>query len=281
MLLFLGLACYAMAHAYKTIYQAADSVTVEKLLTKAKKMPRDTNFMLHFGREFIGVPYVGHTLDKDLEENLVVNLRQLDCTTYVETVLALSLCAQNGETRFADYCRHLRELRYVDGEVAYTKRQHYFVYWMDANKRQGIVSVPDVSKAAGAKTRRLKVNYMSTHQSAYKMLAAHPEWMPEIKKMEKAIDGREEYYIPKTALNDTKQLRQLIKDGDIIVIMTSIDGLDTSHIGMAVWHKDGLHMLNASSVHKKVVEETMLLSVYMSKHPKQLGIKTVRVSKSL
>ena len=72
-------------------------------------------------------------------------------------------------------------------------------------------------------------------------------------------------------------LRSAIHDGDIIAITTSKAGLDTSHIGIAVWHKDGLHMLNASQIHKKVVEEPMTLYQYMQKHPSQTGIRIVRV----
>ncbi|MBQ2498070.1 MAG: DUF1460 domain-containing protein, partial [Prevotella sp.] len=58
---------------------------------------------------------------------------------------------------------------------------------------------------------------------------------------------------------------------------TSKKGLDTSHVGIAVWHKDGLHLLNASMIHKKVVEEPMTLKQYMQKHLSQTGIRVVRV----
>ena len=57
----------------------------------------------------------------------------------------------------------------------------------------------------------------------------------------------------------------------------SKQGLDTSHIGIAVWHADGLHLLNASQIRHKVVEEPMTLAVYMSKHPKQTGIRVIRI----
>jgi hypothetical protein len=59
-------------------------------------------------------------------------------------------------------------------------------------------------------------------------------------------------------------------------MITNKKGLDTSHIGIASWHKDGLHMLNASSVHKKVIEEPMTLFKYMQKHPSQIGVRVVR-----
>ena len=74
-------------------YQQADSVTICRLLSKA-----DTKTStLWFARQFLGVPYVAHTLEVNDNEQLVVNTRELDCTTLVETVTALTLCAQQVE----------------------------------------------------------------------------------------------------------------------------------------------------------------------------------------
>lgn len=237
--------------------------------------------MMHFAKAFMGVPYVGGTLDRDTCERLVVNTGELDCTTYVETVLALALCTKNHETTFDDYCRHLREVRYIDGEVAYTKRQHYFTVWMDANERQGIVKKVEHNPPFTA-TQMLNINYMSQHVSAYKMLSAHPEWLPGIRAMEQSMNGKRYQYIPKASLKPTagnnKTLRRYIKDGDIIAILTSKKGLDTTHIGIASWHADGLHLINASSIHKKVVDEPKLFYDYMNEHPSQIGIRVVRMN---
>ena len=43
------------------------------------------------GKTFTGAPYVAKTLEINQEEVLIVNLREFDCTTYVENVLAFSL----------------------------------------------------------------------------------------------------------------------------------------------------------------------------------------------
>lgn len=94
---------------------------------------------------------------------------------------------------------------------------------------------------------------------------------------ERELSGRKYRYIPKASIRNTSLFRSTIKDGDIIAITTSKKGLDTSHIGIAVWHKDGLHMLNASQIHKKVVEEPMTLYQYMQRHPSQTGIRIIRM----
>ena len=257
-------------------YWRSDSVKVVRLLGQAAHLSKGTNPMMWFARKLCGLPYVAKTLEKNAEERLVVNLRQMDCTTYVETVLALTRCARQHKTGFADFCTNLRLIRYRGGKVDYPDRLHYFTYWIQDNVRMGIVCDIQGPMPPFTAVQTVRANYMTTHTEAYPMLLKHPEWVAEVRRMEDSISGRRYRYIPKTQLADSKLLRQTIHDGDIIVILTSKKGLDTSHIGIAAWHADGLHMLNASSVHHKVVEEPMLLSTYMARHPSQTGIRIVR-----
>lgn len=265
------------ASARGIICQRTDSVRIVSLLKEAAALKnKPASWMLWMGKKFVGVPYVAGTLDAMQEEQLVVNTRQLDCTTYVEMVAALSMCAKNHETRFADFCHHLKHIRYIGGEVSYVKRQHYFTVWMDANEREGIVKniAPNPPFTA---VQTVNVNWMSTHQSSYKMLAAHPQWVAGIRKLEQSVNGKRYRYIPKAQIANSALYRNAIHDGDIIAIITNKKGLDTTHIGIASWHKDGLHLLNASSIHKKVIDEPMTLRTYMQKHPVQIGIRVCRM----
>ena len=67
-----------------------------------------------------------------------------------------------------------------------------------------------------------------------------------------------------------------MKDGDILAITCNKPGLDIAHLGFAVWRRDGLHLLNASMLHKKVVEEPLTLYQYMLKHKTFTGIRVVK-----
>lgn len=276
-LLFLFSALSAPSHAQ---WRSSDSLRIVKLLEEANGLQqKPANWMLWFGKKFVGIPYVSGTLDRNDEEQLVVNTRQMDCTTFVETATALTLCARNGETAFADYCRRLTDVRYADGQVAYTSRNHYFTLWAEANGRKGYVEDICPSPPFTA-FQTVNVCWMSTHVPHYRMLTAHPEWLQPIKDMERSISGRQCRYIPKGAIKDNALFRATIHDGDIIAIITRKKGLDTTHLGIASWHSDGLHLLNASSIHKKVVDEPMLLAHYMKKHPLQKGIRVCRVTEA-
>lgn len=258
-------------------YQKSDSLKVVRLLNKAKHLKTDTNMMLYFANQFKGIPYVAKTLEKNDEERLVVNLRQFDCTTFVENVLALVLCNKNNKNSFADFCNYLRMMRYNNGNVSYSHRLHYFSEWIANNSRMGFVLEKQLPNPPFTKVQRLEIDYMSKHPQAYPMLVKNPSWIKDISEMENELNGREYRYIPKSEIANTDVFRNAIHDGDIIAITTSKRGLDTSHVGIAVWHKDGLHLFNASSVHHRVVEEAMTLYTYMKRHPSQVGIRIVHV----
>ena len=267
----------AVNAAAQTTYQRADSVKICKLLLQAPQ--EKGNVTLWMARQFLGIPYVAHTLEVNDKEQLVVNTRQMDCTTLVETVTALTLCAQQGKKTFADYAEMLRKLRYRQGCLdGYPSRLHYFTDWIDDKQLMGIVDEIQNPNPPFTAIQKIVVSYMSEHPQAYNALKDHPEFVSVIRQQEKSLTGKTYRYIPKTAVKNTKLLRQTIHDGDIIAITCNKKGLDIAHLGFAVWHRDGLHMLNASSIHKKVVEEPMTLFRYLQKHSSFTGIRIVRYS---
>ena len=165
-------------------YLRADSVKVCRLLEEA---PRQAS-TLWFARQFMGVPYVAHTLEINDEEQLVVNTRQLDCTTLVETVTALTVCHQQGLTTWADYLSILRQLRYRGGVMdGYPTRLHYFSDWIDDKVQMEIVKDIQSPNPPFTAVQTLNINYMSQHPQSYKALTAHPSLVPLIRQQEQAL----------------------------------------------------------------------------------------------
>lgn len=259
-------------------YQKDDSLKVVKLLNDAARQPKGTNLVLYFARRFKGIPYVAHTLEVNKTEQLVVNLHQLDCTTLVENVVALCMCVSQGKLTFAAFCSNLRTIRYrCGGEPSYEGRLHYFTDWIQDNTTLGICYEIQTPTPPFTAVQRINVGFMSTHPDKYAMLKASPELVPLIAKTEQRLSGQTFRYIPEERITNTRLLRQTIHDGDIIATTTTLKGLDIQHLGFAVWKKDGLHMLNASSLHHKVVEEPMQLRTYLKKQKSMTGIRIVRL----
>ena len=259
-------------------YLQKDSIVATELLKSCMtECKTKDNCLMYFVRKLKSVPYVARTLEGGECERLVVNLRQLDCTTYVENVIALYLCIKNEKTTFRDFCNYLRNIRYENGIVTYPTRLHYFSYWIEQNTLTGIVREIVPQDSSVTEDSEYDIYYMSSNPEKYPALRKDTSLIDDIAEMEKYFDGKTYRYIPKAKLKNPESLQAYIKDGDIIAIVTNKKGLDISHIGFAAWHKGNLHLLNASSIHKKVVEEPMSLYKYMMRHPSQTGIRIIRV----
>lgn len=226
------------------------------------------------GKSFLNTEYVAHTLEKEGDERLVINLTGLDCTTFLETSLTFARCIKKGKTSFQDYQNELTFIRYRDGKLdKYPSRLHYFSDWIYNNQQKGIVK--DITEEIGGKPIKFKVNFMSENPKFYKQLQDNPAFIPIIKKQEEEINSRQYYYIPE---NDIEKVESKIQSGDLIALTTSDKGLDIGHVGIALKMDDGrIHFLHAPLVGSKVQITATPLSDYAKKIKKHTGIIVLRV----
>lgn len=263
----------------KAQYTRQDSIVATRIMHDVSTKQHLSDTIIYIARQLKGIPYVAKTLEVNKQERLIVNLRQLDCTTFVENVLAIYLCCKDKKTRFEDFCENLRHIRYDSGRVEYGSRLHYFSWWIESNTDANIVREITFDSAPFTKTQTLDIHFMSKNSHLYPMLVGKQKLIEEITAVEKRLSGTVVRYIPKDSIDNSALLRSTIHDGDILAIVTNKAGLDISHIGFAVWKEDGLHLLNASQIRKKVVEEPQTLHDYMTKRTSQIGIRVVRVNR--
>jgi len=250
-------------------YLPEDKVIFNRFLQYSRQGDRS---MIHTARFFINTPYVGGTLEGDSEEQLRVNLRELDCVTFVENVIALHLMLQSDRHTFANFCTILQRIRYRNGAIdGYLSRLHYFSEWLDNNRQKGIITLPAISGCHGFTPG---VSYMSTHCDAYPALKAHPDWCRQMSVIEKNINDLSFCYIPKEQVKD---LETNLKTGDIIAITTHTSGLDIAHTGLALLQNGRVHLLHASSEAKKVVVSEEPLHDYLARLKNNSGILTGRL----
>lgn len=268
------LSCLQLSHASES-----DSIKICNLLEESKRYSQADDVVSYFAKKFVGIPYVANTLEVNDEEQLVVNLRQMDCTTYVETVVSLALCVQNGQFTYQDYINALRNLRYRNGVIdGYGSRLHYFSDWIDNNENMGFVKEVQSPNPPFSAIQVLNLDFMSKHPHSYKALRISPYLVEEIRETEINLNGKKMNYIPKSSLANTSLLRKVIRNGDILAIVTNVKGLDIAHLGIALWRKDGLHMLHASSKQGRVVEDNNTLRTYLNGNKSFLGIRVLRLT---
>jgi len=230
--------------------------------------------VVEIGKSFLKTEYVAHTLEKEGDEQLVINLTGLDCTTFLETSLAFARCIKKGKTSFEDYQNELTFIRYRDGKIdKYPSRLHYFSDWIFNNQQKGIVK--DITEEIGGKKIKFDVNFMSENPKYYKQLQENPEFIAVISKQEKEINSRQYYYIPE---DDIEKLESKIQSGDLIALTTSDKGLDIGHVGLAIKMDNGrIHFLHAPLAGSKVQITESPLSDYAKKIKKHTGIIVLRV----
>lgn len=227
------------------------------------------------GRFFLGSPYKVNPLNVTKEELPVINLRELDCVTLVEYTMALALLDRYDDGVFDQFVDNVVKLRYRDGEIVdYTSRLHYSTDWFYEMQKRHYLT--DITPDAGGIIYPQDVCFMSTNYVRYPVLDADRKLIPKIRAVETAINKRTYYYIPK---NKVGQTAAKIEEGDVILITTSIKGLDTSHLGIALKMGDEVYMLHASSARRNVVITKVPLSDYMKGIRSQTGIMIGRAVK--
>lgn len=273
-------------------YAAADSAEVVKLVGD-----NEHHSTLDFARYFLDRPYVAYTLDgyykdgtaKGDAEHLIVNLREFDCLTLLETCNALVMTkaaiAADAEAKpnagkvFGMYCTALEKLRYFGGkEDGYLSRIHYLSMSIDDHLKRGTMQEVDLPEKY-TKPRTTTVNYMTKHAQSYFALKANPDLVAPLAELEKKYSGQQMRFLPQENCGLSQQELSAIHDGDILYIVTSKEGLDYAHQGYAFWGKDGkLHMLHASSAKKKVLEDPLTLEAYLKGIPSSIGVRVFRLN---
>ncbi|KSA12668.1 N-acetylmuramoyl-L-alanine amidase-like domain-containing protein [Maribacter dokdonensis] len=228
--------------------------------------------MVSVGKTFLKTPYVAKTLEIGDTETLVVNLQGLDCTTFVENVLAFTLLLRQHEKSFDAYLKNLEIIRYKDGSLnGYASRLHYFSEWIANNAEKGLLK--DITGEIGGAAITKDINFMSTHRDLYPFLADDSNFS-KIKASENYLNNQA---ICVLAQDDIAANEHLIQTGDIIALATSINGLDVTHTGIATREKDGrIHLLHASTGSMEVEVSKKPLADYLKGIKSNTGIMVAR-----
>lgn len=258
------------------IYSKSDSLIYEDYIKTFSKDGKKSfsELIINTAKFFLNRPYVASTLEVSESEKLVVNLRELDCTTFVENCIALSGIINFERQSFDDYCALLTYIRYRGGEIDdYTSRLHYTSDWAYENEEKEILK--NISRDIGGQMVLKNINFMSTHPQSYKHLN-NKENLAKIKRIEDSMNSRKAYIvIPISAIPANSKD---IQNGDIVAFATSTEGLDYSHVGIAYWENKELHFIHASSKMKKVVIEQKTLLDYCKDSKNCAGISIFRIN---
>ena len=228
---------------------------------------------LAVAQSFLGAPYVSGTLDGNTTEQLVVNLRELDCWTLVESSLAIALASKEKQPCLTAYEQYLRQLRYWGGTInGYGSRIHYFTGWTIQAEKLGYLN--DITAQLGGISYNKQIGYMSARPHKYPALQQEKN-RKDIQDAEARINRHKWYYIPE---NRIETVEKHLLEGDIILLTSLKSDLDIAHQGFAVLRNGRIHLLHASSLSKRVIVSSQPLGAYVRSQPGQSGIMVLRVN---
>ena len=224
---------------------------------------------LAVAKSFLGAPYVHGCLDCQVEEKLTLNLREMDCWTFVENSLAIAL-AYDGSYQF--YQTHLQQLRYWGGTVdGFGSRIHYFTGWLLQAEKCGVLE--DITESLGGIPYKKKIAYITARPAKYPKIQ-NTKVLRELQSAEKRTNAHAWHYIPK---NRIAKMEHLIQEGDIVCLTSVKADLDIAHQGFAVKQNGRIYLMHASSLAGKVIIARQPLTQYIAAQRGQSGIMVARL----
>lgn len=259
--------------------ETTDTTRINNLLIEAtgKDFSSSGECIAWLGEKFIGTPYVASTLEADsgAREMLTVDLDRLDCTTFVETVLALAYTIGERRSSWRDFVFSLERIRYRNGELGdYPSRLHYISDWIVDNTHRGTLT--DATRLFPKIDYEVKsLNFMTANRKLYPALADSANYAG-IKSVE--IGYRNHRYPYIKAQNVTsKETQRAFRNGDIVAFTTKTGGLDISHLGIVIIRDGQMYLMHASSSEKKVVTSTWPLAEIFRKNRNISGLRVIRL----
>ncbi|MBF6356248.1 DUF1460 domain-containing protein [Nocardia higoensis] len=197
-------------------------------------------------RPLLGTPYGANMLigSATEPEQLVIDLRRVDCFTYLDYVEALSRASDRDE-----FVRALVDTRYTGGQVEFTRRKHFFTDWAHTDRIAATDITATLSPNAVTVTEHLNAK------------ADGGLYLPGLPVVERDLT-----YIPSGAVD--RDVLAGLRTGDYLGAYADTPGLDVTHVGLVVRTPDGgLFFRNASSLAANNAVVDSPLSDYLATVP--------------
>lgn len=254
-----------------------DTIKINNLLEEGlqSNIEKANELVIFYAKKLLNTPYVAHTLEGD-KELLTINIDELDCTTFIETLYALVKTTLSQRTTWRDYANNLESVRYRNGIMTdYASRLHYISDWIVNNSARG--NLQDATTNFNSCKYMIKtIDYMSNHRDAYPSLKDSTIF-EKIRNFEVGYRSHRFPYIKKEAIN-SKETKADFKSGDLIGMVTKIEGLDISHLGVVLKENNRLYFINASMSGKKVQIEKQSFAEYLRDIRSCIGIRVFRIT---
>ncbi len=236
--------------------------------TSAKQISNADKIVL-YSELLVGTTYVLECLADGpyakYEQGPLFNLKQLNCMTYCEHVLALAL-----SSHYEEMFNVLQHIRYRNGIIGMATRNHYTMADWGPNNQW---CLEDVSQKVGQK-----------HAKPVTRTISHKQFFADIKYTDslEVVPDRSLtiYYV---VINNITDCVDRLNSGDIVSIIQDRPGIFSAHMGLIIKKSDGkTYFRHASMSKKRVLDEPLAEYVVgLIKNDKRFGMAFLRVREQI
>lgn len=218
---------------------------LESAIAQAQKSPALADRIEQLSRLFLGTPYGSFPLGEGegVEPQPRWRADQVDCQTYVETVLALANAHSLPEAKIL-----LDDIRYRAPPLTFSSRNHFTeAQWVPANEAKGYLAEETTRLDAKAPVAKLVL-----HRAQWSKVPALARLSPaQIPEGAFAI-----HYLP---LAEARRLAPRFLPGSVLLVVRAPDPervVRVSHMALVVKTDAGIRVRHASfGAEKQVIEE--------------------------
>lgn len=195
-----------------------------------------------YSRLALGTPYVQGSLGEGpkglYDQDPLVDFSRVDCMTFCEQTLALAI-----SKNYNDTVNNLQKIRYHNGRIAFTTRNHFVIAdWLPNNRWL----LKNITEEKGGGLCKDMVKTIDRRRFAESFGCNDTNHFPPPQRIHIT-------YLPKPHL---LTIPGKLKGGEIMILITSRDDVFACHMGFIIKQKDGsLLFRHASLTHKQVIDE--------------------------
>lgn len=254
------------AHAAIRVATPSDTVTAARMVSELRAMPGGTSIGPRVAAAAVMLTGVaaGQPLDNDSTGTAIIGFERTDGLGLVNMAMALAQAAGSPLGRWQDYGEALVNVSRRRGEdTGFASKMMYGADWVTDNVYRGNIS--DLTERySGSNVFKTKsLDKISLNRADYPALADSATY-EALRMVEMGYRTHKIPHLKKETLSK-KDILEDLRDGDIIMMLSSDPRFDIYDIGIVHIQPDGPHFIHVSPSTGKVVEEAEVLPRWFKK----------------
>ncbi len=241
----------------KKLYQLVSKDLDHLLKEQWEALPRVQDRIMYYSELALGTPYVkfclGEGPDAPYDQGPLMDIARVDCMTFSEQIIALAISHS-----YREAFHNLQRIRYLDGKIDFTWRNHYTIAdWLPNNAWL----LEDVTEHVGGAICQSMTKTIDRRRMLRDKGCDDLAHIPEAQQLTTQ-------YIPKESV---LEIADRLEGGEIVSLITSKPGIFSSHMGIMGRNPAGALVFRHASSEP---EQMQVVDVAFDKFPSYLAART-------